>query len=64
MWKLLNAHFGPRGGWTYRIPENGIIVNGGTFEALVTEAANHYRANNLRVPADLENIILAYACQT
>ncbi|MEI8280769.1 MAG: hypothetical protein WCG75_00045 [Armatimonadota bacterium] len=64
MWKLLNAHFGPRGGWTYRIPENGIIVNGGTFEALVTEAANHYRANNLCVPADLENIILAYACQT
>ena len=64
MWKLLNAHFGPRGGWTYRIPENGLLVNGGTFEALVTEAGNHYRANNLKVPPNLEELILSYVCQT
>ena len=41
-----------------------MLVTGGTFDALVTEVRNHYLANNLSVPVDLEQIILSYVCQT
>jgi hypothetical protein len=64
MLKLIDGHNVPPGGWRFRIPETGIIVKGGSFDQLLINCKKHYTANTLQVPAELEQQILYFACNT
>lgn len=61
-WKLLNEHNVIPGGWNYRVPETGIEIAGGSWPQLNIFVRNHYQANAIPVPANLDALITEYAC--
>jgi hypothetical protein len=63
-WRLLDEHTGPRGGWTYRIPEDGSTINSGSVPQLVRDTLRYYQANRLPIPTALDDVILTYICET
>lgn len=62
--KLLEEHIVPPGGWRYRVPETGFVVQAWSWAALVPKILAHYQANALKAPAELEELVVAYACGT
>jgi len=64
MYKLIDGHNVPKGGWRFRVPETGTIVKGGSFDQLLINCRTHYTSNVLAIPADLEDQVLYFACNT
>ena len=53
----------PNKGWIFTVEETGVTLNGGTINQLKNMVHNHMRANNVRIPADLNEIIEDTACR-
>jgi len=64
MWKLVNEHAVPSGGWRYRVSQTGIVVTAGSFNQLQDMVRRHYAANRIPVPGNLTDMLLKYACET
>lgn len=64
MRKLLEQDTVPPGGWRYRVPETGFVINSWSWNALVPKIEAHYKANALKAPANLEQLVIDYACDT
>ena len=62
-YKVLNEHMVIPGGWHYRIPETGIEVPGGSWSQLHEFVRNHYTANAIKIPDNLDILITEYACR-
>ena len=62
-YKLYDDHIGPPGGWKYRVPETGVLIQGGSFIQLNEFVAKHYTDNAMAVPANLHDMVLEYACK-
>lgn len=61
---LLEQDQVPPGGWRYRVPETGFVINAWSWNALLPKIEAHYRSNALAVPNDLEALVVKYACDT
>jgi hypothetical protein len=61
-YKVLNEHMVIPGGWSYRVPETGIEVPGGSWSQLHEFVRNHYTANAIKIPDNLDTLITEYAC--
>ena len=61
-YKVLNEHMVIPGGWSYRVPETGIEIAGGSWPQLHEFIRNHYTANAIKIPANLDTLITEYAC--
>ena len=53
----------PPGGFSYKQPETGIVIQAFSWPALVQLVINHRNANNLPVPVNIEEIVEEGACQ-
>ena len=62
-YKVLNEHMVIPGGWSYRVPETGIEIAGGSWPQLHEFIRNHYTANAIKIPANLDTLITEYACR-
>ena len=62
-YKVLNEHMVIPGGWHYRIPETGIEVPGGSWAQLNEFVRNHYTANAIQIPSNIDDLITEYACR-
>ena len=62
--KLLEENTVPPGGWRYRVPETGFVINAWSWNGLLEKVRSHYRANAMQIPADLDALITSYACTT
>ena len=62
-YKILNEHMVIPGGWHYRVPETGIEIAGGSWPQLHEFIKNHYNANAIQIPANLDELIVEYACR-
>ena len=62
-YKILNEHMVIAGGWTYRVPETGIEVMGGSWPQLHEFVVQHYKANAIQIPNNLMDFITEYACR-
>ena len=55
----------PPGGYTFLVTEpEEMVLEDYTFKKLLTTVANHYRSNNIPIPADLEQQIINQICAT
>ena len=61
-YKVLNEHMVIPGGWSYRVPETGIEIAGGSWPQLHEFIRNHYTANAIKIPANFDTLITEYAC--
>ena len=61
-YKVLNEHMVIPGGWSYRVPETGVEIAGGSWPQLHEFIRNHYTANAIKIPANLDTLITEYAC--
>ena len=62
-YKILNEHNVIPGGWNYRVPETGIEIPAGSLPQLREFVRNHYAANAVKVPANLDILITEYQCR-
>jgi hypothetical protein len=62
-YKILNEHMVIPGGWHYRVPETGIEIAGGSWPQLHEFIKNHYNANAIQIPGNLDDLIVEYACR-
>ena len=62
-YKVLNEHMVIPGGWHYRVPETGIEIMGGSWPQLHEFVRNHYTANAIPIPSNLDTLITEYACR-
>lgn len=62
--KLLEQDTVPPGGWRYRVPETGFVIQAWSWAALVPKVVAHYQANATKPPPDLEDLVVKYACDT
>lgn len=62
--KLLEQDTVPPGGWRYRVPETGFVIQAWSWAALVPKVVAHYQANATKPPPDLEDLVVKYACHT
>ncbi len=62
-YKVLNEHMVIPGGWHYRVPETGIEIMGGSWPQLHEFVRNHYTANAISIPSNLDTLITEYACR-
>ena len=62
-YKILNEHNVIPGGWNYRVPETGIEIPAGSLPQLREFVRNHYAANAVKVPDNLDILITEYQCR-
>jgi hypothetical protein len=62
-YKVLNEHMVIPGGWHYRVPETGIEIMGGSWPQLHEFVRNHYTANAIKIPENLDTLITEYSCR-
>lgn len=51
------------GGWHYRVPETGIDIPAGSLQQLRQFVIDHYNANSLRIPHDIDVLITDFQCR-
>ena len=62
-YKILNEHMVIPGGWHYRVPETGIDIPAGSLPQLREFVRNHYAANSLQLPANIDDMIVEFLCR-
>jgi len=62
-YKLLNTHVVPPGNWLYRVPETGIEIIASSWPQLVTFVQDHYKSNAIKIPDNLEEVLVEFSCK-
>lgn len=61
--QLPNKTYAPPGGWRYKVPETGQLFRGVSEYQLLCELEAHYRANQLKKPDGLSDLIERFVCE-
>lgn len=60
----MDEHSGPRGGWTYRVPEDGSTISAGSVPQLIKDVLRYYQVNGFQIPPALDDAVLTHICTT
>ena len=60
--EIYNKDLTPPCGWEYNIPETNVIIKSDSFDELIRDVLDHYILNKIKVPADINQLIVDYIC--
>ncbi len=60
--EIYNKDLTPPCGWEYNIPETNVIIKSDSFDELIRDVFDHYILNKIKVPADINQLIVDYIC--